>query len=64
VREDIARAAKKRWALFLRVAREYTSKHRHVNAAELIVYFYYKNIPLPEETARKLLAEIVRDKKK
>ncbi len=63
-RAEMVRSAKKRWEIFLRVAREYTSKHRHVNVAELIGYFHYKKIPLPEETAKKLLAEIAREKKK
>ncbi len=61
---DIRRSAQKRWNLLLRAAREYTSKHRHVNGAELIVYFHYKKIYVPEATIEKLLAEIARDKKK
>lgn len=63
-KEDIARASKKRWEMFLRLAREYTTKHRHVNVAELIVHFHYKKIPLPEALAKKLLVEIAREKKK
>lgn len=63
-KEDIARAAQKQWNFFLRTAREYTSKHRHVNAAELIVHFYMKKISLPEALAKKLLAEIAREKEK
>lgn len=63
-KDDIARAAQKQWNFFLRTAREYTSKHRRVNAAELIVHFYMKKIPLPEKLAKKLLAEIAREKEK
>ena len=63
-RQEVERFVWKQWVRMLRVAREYTSKHPHVNWPELIVYFSEKKVPLPETLAKKLLAELEKEKKK